>query len=281
MALKLKIDENGAVSQSEDGHPIYIDDTDGKEIPVNVDQLFTKINNLNTESKDRRLKVKDLSDRLAPLEGIEDIGAFVTTAREAIEKVETAGMDEGKLKEKFKESYEGKIALIEESKNKEIGELSNKLEAKDSVIRRLLISSEFAKSGFFAGDDAQTFLTPVMAEKIWGENFKVEEIADGDYRAVGYDLNGQQILSRENPGEPAGFKEAIASLVDSHPDKARFMRGGKPGSGSQGNTSPAGTSSDVGVLVNQYKKARETGDTSTCLAIKRRLAEIGHPNAVL
>lgn len=290
MAYQLKLDENGAATVQDDGRVIYIDDTDGKEVPVDVNQLYVKINNLNSESAQRRRRLNDLEQRYSGLEGIEDIGEFVTRAQDAFDKLEelearSAGggsADELEAaKKRLQESFEAKMSAVEKKLQGEISSRDELLKKKDGDIYRLMVASEFSKSEFFAGDKAQTFLSPEMAEKIWGDRFKVEEY-NGSLRTVGYDAAGNQILSRENPGEPAGFKEAIGAIIDSDPAKAKYMRSAGGGTGSAGNgESGSMKSNDVGVLIARYSKAREMKNSDEMFAIKRQLAAIGHPNAVL
>lgn len=291
MAYKIKVDENGAATVQEDGRVVYVDDTDGKEVPVDVNQLYIKINNLNSESAQRRRRINELEQQYAVLDGIEDVGEFVSQAQEALDKIaqlEASGgsgdppdADLEAAKKRIQESYDAKIAALEKKAESEKTTLAEQLKAKDSAIYRLTVATEFAKSEFFAGDSPQTFLTPDMAEKIWGDRFKVEE-HNGNYRVVGYDAAGNQILSRENPGEPAGFQEAIGAIIDGDPQKTKYMRAADSGTGSPGNGDPGSAkSNDIGVLKSRYQKAVLDKNTDLMFAIKRQLADLGHPNVVL
>lgn len=287
MAYKLAVDDQGAAKVQEDGRVIYIDDTDNREVSVDVNQMFTKISNLNSESANRRRRVNELEQKYSALDGIENVDEYLTKAKDALEKIEEleaggSGQNNEELeaaKQRLKDSYEAKLSSVNQVHDTRVQQLESSLAEKDAGIHRLMVSTEFTKSEFFAGEKPQTFLTPEMAEKIWGGHFKVEE-QNGMYRTVGYDSRGNQLLSRENPGEPAGFQEAIGMIIDSDPNKARYMKAGKSGTGAQGNTDSTDTN-DVGVLKVQYKKAQEEGRVDVCLAIKRQLNAIGHPNAVL
>jgi hypothetical protein len=69
MALKLKKDEHGTAVLKED-KPIYIDDTDNKEIEVDVPKLFSKVSELNGESKTWREKYEGVTTKFKLFEKV-------------------------------------------------------------------------------------------------------------------------------------------------------------------------------------------------------------------
>jgi len=235
--MKLKLDENGnAVVQ--DGKPVYVHE-DGKEVPFDAPAAMAKIQELNEEAKKHRLRARELNEKLQMfLDAVgdeTDPGEWLEKAVKAIETVQNldqkklvdAGQVEA-LKKNLSEAYEKKLAEMQEV-----------VKAKENQIYRLTISSAFASSPFIA---EKTTLPPDIAETYFGRHFKVEEGENGEVRIVGY-INGNPILSREKPGEPAPFEEAIQVIVENYPMKDRILRGtpgGSGGSGNQGGAVPGG-----------------------------------------
>lgn len=218
MAMKLKLDDNGNVVV-QDGKPVYIYD-DGKEVQVDAEQLFSKISELNNESKGHRLKAKEVEDRLAKF-GTIDPDSIASTLSEiealggldAIKKGAKVNVDE--VKAEIQRAYEAKLS----DKDKLISE-------KDSHIYRLEVSNRFKASPFI---NEKLTLPPDIAEATFGQSFKIE-----DGQVVAY-LGGNKIYSRERPGEPANFEEAVQAIIEAYPMKDRILKGsGASGSGSQG-----------------------------------------------
>lgn len=224
--MKLKLDAQGHVVL-QDGKPVYVHD-DGKEIAFDAPGTLTKIAQLNEEAKTHRLAAKAAAEKLAAYEGIDDAEAarkaLAVVANLDAKKLIDAGEAE-KVRSEIKAAYEAKL-----------GEAKKALEAKESEIYRLQVGGAFANSKFVA--DRLT-VPRDMIEAAFGRNFKVE-----DGKVVAYDASGNRILSRERPGEPAGFDEALETLVSSYPHKEAILKAGKPGSGGGGpgnGVPPSGT----------------------------------------
>lgn len=221
MALKLKMDSEGHAVLKE-GKPVYIDDTDDKELVFDPESLMSKISTLNSESKTHRLKAKELEDRLALFGDAEpeDVEAFLETLEdlggpEGIEALKKKGaVDVEAIKKQIVEAYEGKLS-----------EKDKALLEKDGTIYKLMVSSQFGTSKFAS---EKLILPPDIAEATFGKHFKIE-----DGKVVAY-LGEDKILSRENPGEPANFDEALSVIVDKYPMKDRILKGTQAsGSGKQ------------------------------------------------
>lgn len=216
--MKLKLDEQGhAVLQ--DGNPIYVHD-DGKEIPFDAAQAFQKIKDLGKENKDWRLKFEQADKALKAFEGIED----PEVARKAVETVKNLDqkklIDAGEV-EKLKAEVQKAMAAKLEEKDKELA-------AKDAVLQRELIGGRFARSSYIK----EKLIIPTdMVEAKFGNHFK---IVDG--KVLAYDAQGNQVYSKEKPGEAAEFDEAIAFLVETYPNRDSILKGSSAaGSGMQQN----------------------------------------------
>lgn len=225
MAMKLKVDENGN-AELKDGLPVYVHD-DGKEIPFDAPAAMAKIAELNGESKGHRLKAEDAMKRLKAFDGIEDPAA-------AIKAMQTVkNLDDKKLVDA------GEIDTLKRQMSEvfdtEKGKLMDAIAGKDAAIRKLLVSSQFAKSPLIS---EKTILPADIAETYFGKHFRVED-HNGATRVVGY-IGDEPIYSRVKAGELADFEEALSVIFDSYPQKDRIFKGGNAGSGAQNHAAAGG-----------------------------------------
>jgi len=211
--VELKLTDDGGVVL-DDGKPVFVDD-DGKDLPVDVPGLFAKVKELNGEAAKHRQARNDAAKALKAFEGLD-----AEKAREALETV--ANLDAKKLidagevdkvKTEISKAYEEKLA-----------QATSDLEAREARIRDLTIGNAFRTS------EVMTKLTiPAdIAEVYFGNRFVVE-----DGKPVGYD-GENRIMSKSNPGEVAGFDEALGVMIDSYANRDAILRAGASGSGSKG-----------------------------------------------
>lgn len=283
MNWKLKIDpETKAPIVTEDGKIMYID-PDGKELPLNPPAMYRKITELNGEAKGHREKKEELAAKLESFKDIEDLPEWKKKADEALqavanfndkdwmkaEKVET-------LKKDITAAYEEKLKQAAKAfEVKEKAQMETLLK-KDEQVRRLLISSKFATSKYFSGggDKSVTILPSGIAEDHFGKYFKVEEDASTGMPATkAYYANGDPVLSKLNPGEPAEFEEAIGLIIDNYPGKDSILRstgGGSGGSGGSG-SGASGDGSDLGQLKKQYAEALKSGNGQMAVTLRNKI----------
>lgn len=96
------------------------------------------------------------------------------------------------------------------------------------------IAREFSRSKFIAD---RTSIPADMLEARFGASFRLN---GGE--VVAYDAAGNMVFSRKNPGNPAGFDEALEMLIAAHPHRDRILVGGAPaGAGGGGGTGGGGT----------------------------------------
>lgn len=227
MALKLKMDGEHAVLQ--DGKPVYVDDVDGKELAFDAEQMRSKISELNTESKQHRLSAKEKAEMLEKFGDMkpEDAAAIRKVLEEVggldgiAELKKKSGVDVEAIKRSITEAYEGKLA--------ESGKTIEQLTARE---RQLVVGNGFATSKIL---DKTIFKdTRDVAESYLGKHFKVE-----NGKPIAY-VGDNVVLSRERPGEPADVDEAIAFLINQHPQKDSFWLAPGGGSGAQQSRPGAG-----------------------------------------
>ena len=95
------------------------------------------------------------------------------------------------------------------------------------------VGGSFARSKFIAD---KLNIPADMVESRFGSSFKLE----GD-SVIAYDKSGNKIFSASNPGEPAGFDEALGILVEHYPYKDQILKGtGASGGGSNGGNGNTG-----------------------------------------
>lgn len=224
MKLKTATVDGTVYAVLEDGKPIYVYD-DGKEVPYDAAAAVNKIRELNAEAKNHREEKEAAQTSLKKFEGIEDPDA----ARTALETI--ANLDQGKLvaagkveeiKAAAKKTADEQVLEVRKGLEQQITGLTKENSELKTGWDRERIGTEFANSKFIAGKLAHP---PAMIQKIFGENFKIE-----DGRPVGY-LNGQLIYSRENHGTAASFDEALSEIVNTYPFRDSLVRGSGGGSG--------------------------------------------------
>ncbi|TVM19951.1 hypothetical protein DPQ33_01625 [Oceanidesulfovibrio indonesiensis] len=113
-----------------------------------------------------------------------------------------------------------------------VARLQEQLARRDEQIRTLLVRNAVASSRFI---NEKTLLPPGVALDVFSRIFTVEEI-DGELMPVAHLPSGEPIMSRVNPGKPAGPEEAIEIYVLNHfPERDAILKGGSGGSGAGGN----------------------------------------------
>jgi hypothetical protein len=221
MALKLKLDANGHVVV-QDGKPVYIDDVDNKEIAYDVDQMRKTIAIVNEESRQRRLKIDELTGSMSKHGNVtaEEVAA-------AFKTIEELGGAEGiaKLKEKGKVDIEAVKKSISDAYEAKLTTAGQTIAAKDNTIVDLMVGSQFNSSEFIT---KKLVIPPDMARAKFGQHFKIE-----NGQVVAY-MGEHPITSRDRPGQNATFDEAMAEIVGAYPYKEQILRGANASGGGAG-----------------------------------------------
>ncbi|WP_337022539.1 MULTISPECIES: DUF6651 domain-containing protein [unclassified Pantoea] len=222
--MKLKLDENGQVVVT-DGKPVYVQD-DGKEVAFDAASTLQTISRLNGEAKSHRERAEMAETTLKTFEGIDDPAAALAaldTVKNLADKTLVDAGEVEKVRTEAVRALEEKYAPIV----KERDDLNLKLTAEK-------IGGSFARSKFIT---EKMSIPADLVEARFGSNFQVE----GD-NVTAFDRAGNKIFSAINPGEAAGFDEALGILVEHYPYKDQILKGtGASGGGSgggNGNTNP-------------------------------------------
>lgn len=211
--MKLKLDAQGHVVV-QDGKPVYVTD-DGQEVAFDAVETTAAIKRLNGEAKGHRERAEAAEKALKAFEGIDPEAA--AKALDTVTKLDQKKLiDAGevdKVRAEITKNWESKLSEAEKAK-----------QALEQQLHNELIGGNFARSKVIAEKLA---IPADLVQAAFGSAFKVE-----NGRVVAYDKNGQVIYSKANPSEPAGFDEALLSLVDAYPNKEHILKGsGASGSG--------------------------------------------------
>lgn len=284
MYVKLAVDDDGKVKVSEEGLPMFVTDkeVDGKpeEVAVNVPQMYSKIIELGKENKTSRETNQAQLEVLNLFEGIDDVGEWKISADKAIEQV--ANFDDKdwlkadkveKMKSSMKEAHEIETGKIKEQFNSALGEKDDVIGKKEGQIRKLMVSSSFAKHSLFSGEKPKTNLPPEIAETYFGQHFKVEEV-NGELVVRGYFTNGDIVYAVSNPGEPADFNEAMGLIFDVYPGRDKLLRASPGGSGAGGGGGAEETSDDIATLEKEHAEAIAAGAASKAISLKNKIFQL-------
>lgn len=202
---------------SRNGKPVY-KNKDGKELEMDVPGMSQKIVDLGTEARTHREAKAAAEDALAKFEGIEDPAAAIKALNTVKNLDDKKLVDAGEI-----ERVKTEAIKAVEDKYKPVVDERDKLQKE---IRQEKIGGAFARSKFIS----EKLAVPMaMVERTFGEHFSLE-----DGKILAKDSRGNQIYSAENPGEPAGFDEAIEILVNQSPFKDDILKGTGSGGGGGG-----------------------------------------------
>ncbi len=218
MKLKTVEVEGKTYAEVQDGKPVFVED-DGKEIAFDAPGTRQTISRLNGEAQGHREQKEKAQADLKAFEGINP-----TEAREAMEKVKKIDdkqlIDAGKVDEvraEITKGFETKLA-----------EANAATDAANGALQKALLSNAFANSKFIGEKVA---VPAEMIQAQFGDNFSI-----GDNGAIqAKDAAGNTIYSKENPGNVAGFDEAIEIIIEGYAYKDHLLKGsGASGGGSEG-----------------------------------------------
>jgi hypothetical protein len=285
---KLKTTEDGAPVI--EGTKITFVDPEGKEIALDPPQMYGKIVSLNKESKGFRDKAEAATAVVTLFEGVEDIPEWKKKADDALKTVENFNSKDWmdakkveKLKTEMATSYDQKLEKQKTSFTEALNGKDAVIASKDSQIHKLLVTNNFAVHPLFGGPKPKTKLSPEMAEAYFAKHYRVEVGDDGvELMLRAYNDPGKfedPIYSRENPGEPATFAEAMNELWDRFPGKDALMGASPPGSGSGGGSGDGdGTPDELASLEKAHAKAVSEGRAKDAITLKNQIFRFKQQN---
>jgi hypothetical protein len=234
---KIKLTEDGN-AVIEDGKLVMVDD-DGKDFSFDVEGAHTTISELRNEAGTWRKKLRAAESSLEKFGDIDpDAAAKALQDVQAMSDDHKTAMEN--LRKEMSSAYDEKIQDRDGTIENLQGQIF-KFQVSDKFN-----SSEVAKSLIYDPSDAAI---------IFGQNFEIE-----NGNVVGK-LNGNIIYSREKPGEPAGFDEALQAMIDARPNKDSILKSNvKPGAGTPpGSGVPGDDGAGNSAVDNISQGLREKG----------------------
>lgn len=222
--------ETGTPGWKKDGDSLVLDaagnpqwvQADGRE--MSVDQ--TTISRLNGEAKAHRERAEAAEASLKAFEGISDPAA-ARAALETVSKLDQKQLiDAGKVdevKQQITQQYETKLTDVQKQ-----------LDTANERYSNTMLDSAFKTSTFLQDNVA---VPADLIQAALKGRFKV----DGD-RVVPLDSSGNPLPSSKRIGETADFDEALASFIESRPDRDLLLKApDQRGSGNNGGGGNRGT----------------------------------------
>lgn len=218
MKLKTVEIEGKTYAVVENDMPVY--DDNGSNVPFDAPRALGKITDLQGESKGHRVAKEEAQAKLKKFEGIDDPEA----ALRAMEKVKGLNekdlIDAGKVEEiKAKAKEEAKAAMDAaiKAKDEEIDAIKSDRDKLSGHLNNELIGGNFSRSKYVQDNIA---IPNDLLRNTFERNF---EVVDG--QVVAKDAQGNRIYSKKNPGDAAGFDEAIEMLVEGYQHKDQILKG--------------------------------------------------------
>lgn len=212
-----KTDENGNLVV-QDGNPVIVT-ADGKEEIFSLDKNKEYIDSLKAESIGRRKELSEIKEQFKAYEGLDP-----QQAREALEKLQKLNdkdlIDAGKVDEVKAEMRKVYEAQLNDERSKAV-QLENQLKS-------YIVGQAFGDSKFI---DEKLSIPKDMAREFFGKHFVVN---DKNQVIALHDPSDPEsiVYSDANPGDPAGFDEALAKFVNSYQYRDQILRSsGNQGSG--------------------------------------------------
>lgn len=247
--MKLKLDAEGNVVV-QDGKPVYVKE-DGTEVVFDVVGTTQTIARLNSEAKGHRERAEKAESAVKAFEGLDPEAA--RTALETVSKLDAKKLvDAGKVDEV--------IAATNKAWETKFAAQSDELKKATDLLYREKIGGSFARSKYVG----EKLAVPVdMVEATFGKHFSLD-----NGNIIAKDANGNAIYSASNPGNPAGFDEALEILVSQYQHKDSILKsdqkpgGGAPAGGGGGGNSKTMKRADFEALSPQARMESMKGGTT-------------------
>ena len=250
MPLKTIIDHDGSryALLGENDQPIY--EVDGSDVSYDGESLARKISDRNAESERNRKELESLRQKLKSYDGIDDAEA----ARKALELA--SNLEDQKLVEagQVESIKRAAIEATEDKYKKQIKSQYDPIIAERDQLKadlhKEMVSSKFAGSRYIR---EKLSVPSEMVEATFSSHFSVE-----DGKLVIRDASGSQIYSRNDPGSPAGFDEALELIIQAYPHRDQILSG--PSNRGSGNRDDQGGGNQTSVRTGQLTMTRGEAD---------------------
>ncbi len=222
--MEYVLDANGNIVVK-DGKPLVKGD-DGKEFTIDAIGAQKTITQLHAESAEHRKKAAEYKKVAEAFEGVDP-----EAAKTALATVASMGdnhkVEVETLKNSLNKAWQDKYDALQKT-NEEL----------QGTLYKATVTAKFATSDVVK----KTVLTPDIAATFFGKHF--------DANGVAKDSAGNTIFSKEKPGEPASFDEALEVLINAYPGKDAILRGSGT-NGSSGYNAGPGSNSDVAAFYDK------------------------------
>ena len=226
--MEYVLTEAGNIKIGTNGKPL-VKGTDGKEFEIDAIGAQQKINDVTTESNDRRKKLGEANTKLETYGDIDPVAA-----NEALQTVASMGdkqkADLDTLKNTINEAWKVKEAAWDTEKQG----LNGKLYAATT-------GAQFATSKVVAG----LIYPPGAAATLYGKHFPIGKPPQFE--------DGKPIYSPSNPGDPASFDEAMTQIIAADPNKDSIL---KATAGDGGDGHKTGDGGGVGAELSSFDNIR-------------------------
>ena len=213
--MKLKLTPEGHAFV-QDGKPVYVTDAGG-DLAFDAVGTSATITRLNGESKGHRERAEGFDARLKLFDGLDAEASrkALDTVKNFDEKQRIAGSERDTAVAAAVRGIEEKYAPVTAERDKLRSDLHGEK-----------IGGAFARSKLIA----EKFAIPAdLVQARFGHQFKIE-----DGQVVVFDASGNKLYSKSSPGNPAGFEEGLAMLIESYPHRDSILKGsGASGGGAQ------------------------------------------------
>lgn len=256
--MQLKLDDDGnVVTKKVDGKLLPVYERNGKEETHDassaIETIKSQANEIEDLQKSSGKQVKGLEKELGSWKRLGEI-ADVRKAVKTAENLSKSDIDIDSAAQEL-----ATLRAEKETLEEQLNEASDRIKSKDVEVRKLAIGNEIKRSKFIREELIDAFSqNPDLVERLYGENFRVE---DGAVRAYGND--GKPILHVDpetNKARPATVDEAFNVLIGPEFRKPSGVKGSDaPSDG----TSPVNGSSTVrhkGELRTAEQKAKFIAD---------------------
>ena len=218
-----KTDESGNFVKDDSGNPVFVMDG-GEERNVDFPAMYASLSSANRESAERKERLREMEKQVKAWEGIDDIPAFIATARKDAEAVKAMTDQQRSSEEAATMRVQAATAPLE----KRIAELEAERQKLAGQFHSSLIRNQFGTSKYVLDELA----SPALAQDLFARHFSV----DDNGNIVAKDSAGNVIYDDKGP---AGFDLALRKLVTDSPHRAFVLKGGVQ-SGSDARTGTPG-----------------------------------------
>lgn len=243
--MKPKLDDKN-VPVFENGMPVYVY-ADGTEKPFDAPGACEHISKLNQENAGFRTKSKEMEVKLA---------RFGDTTPEDVEEMRRKVKSKKDGEVDVKAEIEAAKADLERSfKEAEIA-LKGQLDAANSQVDGLLIDNAFDSCEFIKAK-IRTDVPLSMLKSQFHNNLKVVR-ENGQARVIPH-INGENIMSKTNPGHVADMEEGIEAIINAFGEKDKLLSSGRGGSGGITGESGVSVEKTSREKIRDGIKARKSG----------------------